>query len=506
VFVRKKPNKSGSISIQIIDKTHGYRVVKSFGSSHDPDEIEKFFQQGKRWISQTNKNQLKLFPLQTKEETIIKGFLEEISNSQIRTIGPELIFGELFDRIGFNQIKDELFRHLVISRLAYPGSKLKTVDYLKRYQGIDISVDKLYRFLDKLHNRHKKQAEQIAFSYTKKVLDNHLSVVFYDLTTLYFESQDEDDLRKTGYSKDGKFNKPQIVLALLVGIEGYPIGYEMFPGNTFEGHTLIPTIKKFQKRFKLKKPVIVADAALLNKNNIDELKHKHYQYILGARIKNETKIVKQQILNHNYSTQATLIIKKDKRTKLIINYSEKRARKDKHNRKRGLTRLEKQLKKGKLTKDKINNRGYNKYLKLKGKIEVKIDYDKFEKDVSWDGLKGYLTNADLQEKTIINNYKQLWHIEKAFRISKTDLKIRPIHLRIKKRIEAHICIAFSAYTIYKELERILYQHKSPFSARRAADLTQTMYALHNPKSDKSNQQIILKMDREQKLIYDMLHS
>ena len=147
MFVRKKPNKSGSISIQVIDKTHGYRVIKSIGSSHDPDKVERMFQQGKRWIAQTNKDQLKLLPLLTKEEQIIEGFLGELRNSQIRTIGPELIFGKLFDRIGFNQIKDDLFRHLAIARLAYPGSKLKTVDYLQRYRGIYLSVDRLYRFL-----------------------------------------------------------------------------------------------------------------------------------------------------------------------------------------------------------------------------------------------------------------------------------------------------------------------------------------------------------------------
>lgn len=480
-------------------------MIKTIGSSHDPYEVEKMFQQGKRWIAQTNKNQLKLFPLLTKAEQAIEGFLEELGNAQIRTVGPELIFGELFDRIGFNQIEDELFRHLVIARLAYPGSKLKTIDYLERYRGIHLSVDSLYRFLDRLHKKHKQQAEQIAFEYTRKVLNNDLTVVFYDLTTLYFESQDEDDLRKIGYSKDGKFNHPQVMLGLLVGIDGYPIGYELFAGNIFEGHTLIPALERFQKRFRLEKPTIVADAALLNKDNISELKNKKYQYILGGRIKNETEVIKQQILEHDFSAQDILVIDKNKDTRLIVGYSEKRARKDSYNRRRGLQRLEKKLNTGNLTKDKINNRGYNKYLKLTGKVEVEIDYDKFTQDAAWDGLKGYLTNANLSEETIIKNYQQLWHIEKAFRISKTDLKIRPIYHRLHKRIEAHICIAFVAYTIYKELERILYQQEAPLSVKRAAELTHTMYALHYPKADQPNKQIILKMDKEQKLLYDVIY-
>lgn len=184
MFVRKKPNKSGSVSVQVIDKTFGYQVVKTIGSSHDPDEVEKMFRQGKRWIKRISKDQLKLFPLRTKEEHIIEGFLEKVNNTQVRTVGPELIFGELFDRIGFSAIQDELFRHLVIARLAFPGSKLKTTDYLQRYQGIYLSVDSLYRFLDRLRKQHKEEVERIAFNYTKEVLDNDLSVVFYDLTTL----------------------------------------------------------------------------------------------------------------------------------------------------------------------------------------------------------------------------------------------------------------------------------------------------------------------------------
>lgn len=506
MFVRKKPNKSGSVSVQVIDKTFGYQVVKTIGSSHDPDEVEKLFQQGKRWIKRINEDQLKLFPVRTKEEHIIEGFLEKLGNTQVRTVGPELIFGELFDRIGFNKVEDELFRHLVIARLAFPGSKLKTTDYLQRYQGVYLSVDSLYRFLDKLRKQHKEKVERIAFNYTKEVLDNDLSVVFYDLTTLYFETESEDDLRKTGFSKDGKFHKPQIMLGLLVGLEGYPIGYELFNGNTFEGHTLVPVLENFQEKFKLNKPVVVADSALLSKKNIKELESRGYEYILGARIKNETKKIKQQILEHDFSQEKILVIEKDEAARLIVGYSDKRAGKDEHNRKRGLSRLEKKLKTGRLTKDKINNRGYNKYLTLKGKVEVEINYGKFRKDAAWDGLKGYLTNSGLAQQEVIDNYRQLWQIEKAFRISKTDLKVRPIYHRLQDRIEAHICIAFVAYTVYKELERVLKQKQAPLSVKRATELTHTMYALYYPKSRYSRQEVLLQMDEEQQLLYDSIYN
>lgn len=286
-------------------------------------------------------------------------------------------------------------------------------------------------------------------------------MVFYDMTTLYFEASDEDDLRKTGFSKDGKHGNPQIVIGLLVGLSGYPIGYDVFEGNTYEGHKLIPFLEKMQEKFDISKPIVIADSGLLYNDNLKVLEDEGYEYIIGARLKNETKTVGQQIIGHKYQDgdfyciNKEVTIEKKKRTRrLIIHYSNARARKDAHNRKRGLERLEKRLKSGRLTKSNINNRGYNKYLEMTGEVTISIDYRKYESDSIWDGLKGYITNSKLSGKMILENYAQLWHIEKAFRISKTDLRIRPIYHRLKHRIEAHICIAFTAYSIYKELECI----------------------------------------------------
>ncbi len=192
-----------------------------------------------------------------------------------------LSFGRIFDRIGYNQIPEPLFRDLVISRITHPGSKLKLVEYLQENKGQEISVYSIYRYMDKLSSRYKEQIEEISFNHTKRVLENKISIVFYDMTTIYFESSDEDEMRIRGFSKDGKHHLPQIYLGLLVGIKGYPIGYDIFEGNTFEGHTLIPVLEHFQEKFKLSKPVVIADAGLLSKENIAGLKDKGYQYILG---------------------------------------------------------------------------------------------------------------------------------------------------------------------------------------------------------------------------------
>ena len=461
--------------MQIIAKHDGkYRVVKTIGSAKAAQEIAVLFHRGKQELSKIQ-SQTNLFV--SEDDARIEGFLSQLQNVQVRTVGPELIFGKIYDAIGFHAVQEEMFRHLVISRLAFPLSKLKTIDYLYRFQGVNMEISSVYRFLDKLNAKLKDQVEQITFAHTLKVLQDKISIVFYDMTTLYFEASDEDDLRKTGFSKDGKHQNPQIFLGLLVGLGGYTIGYDIFEGNIYEGHTLIPVIEKITKKFKLNKPVVVADAGLLSNGNIEALEKGGYEYILGARIKTEPQAIKKQMVEAKLADGQTLAITKTKSIKLIVSYSDKRAAKDGHNRKRGLERLEKQVKSGKLTKDSINKRGYNKYLKIKDTVEVEIDYKKFEEDKSWDGLKGYITNTKLKPNEVIENYRNLWHIEKAFRMSKTDLRVRPIYHRLRKRIEAHICISFTAYTIYKELERVLHQAQSHISLKQAADLTHTMYEI-----------------------------
>jgi len=496
MFIRKKKNKSGSQSVQIISKARGkYKVVSTIGSGKTEQELQRLL-----FIAQEELERLtaqrKLFV--SAKDIAIEEVFTALSNSNIRTVGPELIFGEIYDHIGFNQITEGLFRHLVIARLAFPLSKLKTVDYLYRYQGLSISVSSIYRFLDKLDSSLKQEIEQITFKHTKKVLGGNVSIVFYDMTTIYFEASEEDDLRKTGFSKDGKHSHPQIFLGLLVGLGGYAIGYDIFEGNTYEGHTLIPFLEKISKKFKLDKPIVVADSGLLSTDNIEALEKQEYKYILGARMKNESEQIKKKIFEKDLAEGQLRSIKKQGDIRLVLSYSENRAAKDAHNRKRGLQRLEKRIRTGKLTKSNINNRGYNKYLKMDGEVLITLDYEKFKEDKKWDGLKGYITNSKLSKKQIVDNYNNLWHIERAFRMSKTDLRIRPIYHRLKHRIEAHICISFTAYSIYKELERILHKEKSTLSVERAAELTHNMYQISYTLPDsKQVKSLLLKMDDEQ---------
>ena len=388
MFLRRKPNKTGTLSVQMIDKRTGkYKVVKSFGAGRSEFELAVLESQARRFMREYQGLTNTLFS--DREELFLEEFLSHLSNSQLQVIGPELIFGSLYDKIGYNRISEALFRHLVITRLFHPGSKLKTCDYLYRYQGISYNVYKIYRFLDRLCHKKKDQGvdiktevEHLTWQHTRRIMDGKIEMVFYDMTTLYFEAADEDDLRKTGFSKDGKPHCPQIFLGLLVTSGGNPIGYEIFEGNIFEGNTFIPVLERMENKYGLGKPVVIADSGLLSKKNIQSLEKEGYQYILGARPKNETKEIKQQIVALGLKDGEVSVIKKDDQTRLILSMTNKRAVKDAHNREKGLKRLQKRADSGKLTKASINNKEYNKYLKMEGNINVSINMEKYIADAA----------------------------------------------------------------------------------------------------------------------------
>ncbi|HET8860421.1 IS1634 family transposase, partial [Marivirga sp.] len=472
MFLRKLKSKNGKTYFQVVDKSSGsYKVIKSFGGSDEKKRLHELELQAKSWIQRSTGMQELDF---SNSDQVIEQVLGSID--KMKRVGFDYLLGQIFHDIGFSKVKDEYFKHLVIGRIAYPKSKLKTTEYLLRYHHIDWDEDQVYRYLDKLYSTQKEIVQQISYDHTLKVLDHNISVVFYDVTTVYFEIDQEDELRKTGFSKEGKHQHPQIVLGLLVSKNGYPLAYEIFEGNKFEGHTMLPVVDAFKQKYNLNQLIIVADSGLLSNTNIEELQQKGYEFILGARIKTEKDSIKKKILALNLSNGQSAVINKGA-IKLIITYSDDRAKKDRYNREKGLRRLEKQLKSGKLTKSNINNRGYNKFLKLEGEINIFIDQEKLENDCKWDGLKGYVSNAKMNKSEIIENYQHLWQIEKAFRIAKSDLKIRPVYHRLQRRIEAHICISFVAYKVYKELERQLMQKKATISPNTAIEIAENIFEI-----------------------------
>ena len=500
MFIRRKKNRTGSTSVHIVQKINGRQVhVKAIGYSADDTELKKLEAKARREIVMlTHQGDLSFTYAEDKKH------IEHLKSS-IQSVQPNIcirILEKLFEEIGFSVIADSLFKHLVVVRLLYPVSKLKTVEYLYRHYQIPYDIDYVYRYMDKLHKNHQEQLQQISFNHTKKLLGENMSVVFYDVTTLYFEAEQEDELRKMGFSKDGKAQNPQIILGLLVSPGGYPLAYEMFEGNKFEGKTMLPVIEAFKQRYRLEKLVIIADAGLLSNDNIEQLISAGHEFILGGRIKNETQTIKKKILSLDLKDGQSVVIEKPNMLKLIVSYASARAIKDEYNRKRGLQKLENYLKAGKLSKKHINNRGYNKYLKLEGEITITIDYNKYKQDAAWDGLKAYLTNTPLPKEAIIEHYKNLWQIEKAFRISKTDLRIRPIYHRLARRIKSHLNIAFCSYKLYKELERQLKLKNLSLSPEKALAIMKSIYSVNTilPVSQKEVSVIIVKNEDQKRVL------
>lgn len=477
MYVRKKYNKSGTVSIVIVDKSSGkYKEIKTIGIAENENQVSQLLIKGKQWIDRHIKGEdiFRLHHKELAEKQLTEHLLNKIENILLN--GIQLIIDRAYDSIGFNKIKDEELRHLVVSRLSQPLSKSATVEYLKTHFNEDTDLNRIYRYMDKLYKHQQEEIQRISVGHTRKILNGKIGLLFYDVTTLYFETDKKDELREQGFSKDGKHGQSQIVLGLLVSKDGYPLSYALFNGSQYEGRTMLPVLEDFIHRFELNDFVIVADSGLMNKSNIALLKQQGYKYIIGERIKNKPKKIKSQILSLEKKESLFHEIETNQ-GRLIISYSEKRAKKDKYNRDKGVRRLEKDFKNGKITKDKVNKRGYNKFLEIANDISVKINQEKIKEDEKWDGLKGYITNTTLSAREVYKQYNELWIIENAFRVTKGTLRTRPIFHFTPRRIEAHVCICFVAYKVYKELDRILKFHDIKMSVDKVLAIAKTITTL-----------------------------
>lgn len=501
MFVRKKKNPSGNVSVQIIDKSKGrYFVIKTIGSSADPLTIESLFVKGKQWINNHLGEQdiFEVYDKEVEERQVAEYLLSNIENILLN--GVQIILKEVFKLTGFDAIEDTIFRQLVIARLSQPMSKASTVEYLKSHFDEDAQLHRIYRYLDKLYNTQQEKIQQISVEHTRRILGGKIGLLFYDVTTLYFEADYSDELRETGYSKDGKHSQPQVVLGLLVSKDGYPLSYSVFNGSQYEGRTMLPVVEDFVQRFNLDDFIIVADSGLMSQSNVALLESGSYKYIIGARIKNESNEVKTWILSQEKKDGEFSETTKGL-ARLIVGYSDNRARKDRYNREKGVKRLEKAYKSGNITKENINKRGYNKFLDISDNVKIVINQDKINQDQQWDGLKGYLTNTGLPAKEVFEQYNGLWSIERAFRITKGTLEMRPMFHFTPKRIQAHVCICFVAYKIYKELERVLKNSHINMSVDKVIDIAKTITTIkiNLPKSKNTLTQTMLLTQRHRSI-------
>ena len=477
MFVRKKRNRSGSVSIAVVDESKGrFREIRQFGVANTEAEINVLVRQANDWIQRYAGQSLIDFDGESiGQKSDIDQFVDRIEGASIN--GTYILLSQVYDLVGFNQIKDEILRHLVIARISQPASKLATTAYLRSYYKEDVHLGRIYRYMDKLYNRQMERVQEISIAHTRRILGGSIGLLFYDVTTLYFETAPKNDMRQAGFSKDGKTSEAQIVLGLLVSQDGYPLSYSIFNGSQYEGYTMIPIIDDFVHRFALKDFVIVADSGLMSAKNVRMLRSAGYRYVVGARIKSEDSATKDWILSLEKKDGVQYECLRSDGDRLIVSYSSSRAANDAKNRDKGVERLEKSYKSGILTKANVNKRGYNKFLEISKDVQVRINPEKILEDERWDGLKGYVTNTSLTADEVIGQYHGLWVVERAFRISKGNLEMRPMFHFTERRIEAHVCICFVAYKVYKELERIIKLSSIGLSVDKVIDIAKTIISI-----------------------------
>jgi hypothetical protein len=325
--VRKKKNRSSTTSVVVVDKSNGrFRELKTIGISSDEQETAILCQRGKKWIDLHcgNRDMFSGAERQREENQVTEFLLNSVENILLN--GTQLILNEVFKPVGFDATDDDILKHLAVARPCQPASIAGTVDYLKSCFDEDIDLYKIYRYLDRLHNTQQGKIQQISVEHTRKISGGHIGPVFYDVTTLYFESDYSDDLRERGFSKDGKHAQPQAVPGLLVSRDGYPLSYSIFNGAQYEGRTVIPAVEDSVTRFHLEDFVAVAGSGLMNKTNIALLESSNCKYITGAGIKNETEEIKRWILSLDKKDGHFYELGKLPASRLIIGYSEKWAK------------------------------------------------------------------------------------------------------------------------------------------------------------------------------------
>lgn len=438
----------GARRVRIVEKENkggwwSTKLVKHIGTARNDDELEIL-----KKIAETHKAKL----VQGNQLSFDFGQLDKRGLYTLGTFyhGAELILGGIFDSLSLSLSRHtQLLRLLSIARIVNPGSKRNTANWLQDTLGSAYSLDQIYRFLDTIF-KNKSKIKRSLRNYVIKNYPGHLSYLIYDVTTLYFEIDKEDDesndqLRKRGYSKDHRFDQPQVVLGLCVNEAGMPLDYKLYSGNTYEGKTLVDAVEFAKTQLEDKPITVVADAGMLSFSNISLIKERQMNFIISARIKNLDKELTDRILQHDFLKNPTYETRyKDDR--LIVTYSKKRANADKKRRQASIARLEKLIAK---------NRAVRKHQFLLFSVNSKptLNYEAIEHASKFDGLKGYLTNNyDLSADSVISHYNQLPIVEQTFRMTKSDLKIRPSYHQRARRIEAHVLLCMISLCIMRILE------------------------------------------------------
>lgn len=434
-----------------------HRILHSLGKMEDytPEQLRRIG--------------IKLFELGGGDvKSFFKGELVELGRFNY---GYQQVYGKAAEHYGLQALMNRLGRKqkisfslfnalflMLIERLQEPSSKLRNYERQEEYLNLEkVELHHLYRSLDILATHHEIIQQQI-YQTGRTLFNNQLDVVFYDVTTFYFQSEvvKQDELRQMGFGKDGKIGKTQILFSMMIDKDKNPIGYQVFKGNTYEGNTFEKALEVLQSRYNINQVVVVADRGMLSKSNIEKVVSRQYKYILGERLKSLPKSVKETLIDRSKYTQEWVYLdNQDKKITveyttlevgektIICTYSQKRAKKDKHQREQKIEKAKKLLK----NPAQLKNKARRFYLKSDNKDSYILDEDKIEQAAKYDGFIAISTNTNVKATSALEQYKQLYKIEQSFRSFKSHLEVRPMFHWTDKRIEGHICMCYIAFTL-----------------------------------------------------------
>jgi transposase len=493
MFVRVKPKPNGKFSVQIVESYRradkiGQNIIRHVGQAVTEREVEQMKQLAQSIIDEMEDEKQPRLPFFDPQRVLGKSSRKAPSSDTIKignlreeqriVTGIGDVFGKLYKDLKFDTIiggtkKDKQWNSIlescVLARIANPVSKRRTASLLEEDYGIKVPLEKIYRMMDIVSDRESDIKKHIART-TQALFKEEVDVLFFDVTTLYFESIQADELRDFGFSKDCKFKETQVVLALVTTTKGLPITYRLFPGNTYEGGTLLHMVEELTMEYSIKNILLVADRAMFNDDNLSKMEELGITYIVAARLKTLSKGLKAEILGDDYSAAVVgnelqwINEFEHNNRRLIVSYSSSRAGKDAADRQRLVDRLMKKVKSDKIkVKDLIPNYGSKKFITIENSTAV-VNENKIAEEVRWDGLHGVISNSkDKTPSELLGRYRDLWQIEEAFRINKHDLKMRPIYHWSDIRIKAHICICFIAFAMVKQAVYRVQLQQDPMS-------------------------------------------
>lgn len=438
------------------------KILSRIGIAYDSEDLLRLKAQAQQ--------QLKALQ-EAKQNTQVKTMDNMLSLTNLREIsrqnaGVTDVLGNLYDTLGFSTIlpgkAGKVLKSVVLSRFMEPSSKRKASSILERRFAESLSTDAIYRMMDVLA-KNIPNSNKSVFQATRQATGGKIDVVLFDVTTLHFETIEEDELRAFGFSKNFRFNTTQVILALATTNAGLPIGYRLFPGNTAEVSTLIECVTLWKQDLSIGNVIMIGDRAMMSQDNLIQLEKVGMQYIIAYPLKKAPKALQGQILSSmDYKPeliQSELYWQREFETKpgqrLIVTYNHKRHAKDTKQRDRLIEKLKKKIGVTKKAKHLISNQGYLKYTKMDDQFLAELNEQKIEEDAQWDGLHGILTNTELTAKDVVERYKKLWIIEEAFRINKHNMEMRPIYHYTPKRILAHIEICFLTFALLRHAQERL---------------------------------------------------